>query len=133
MVFVPECLRSSTSPAVRVPHLQPEAIFFLNSRHVEQLVSNIRLCVLGPFKCYVTGFFGKFYPHRSPRNSNNVETYTFVTLFSGKFDTPHPHLCFVILEWPLSPVKITYHTLQNRQSVDNRRCTPGSAKGSTST
>ena len=37
-----------------------------------------------------------------PRNANNVDIYTFVTLFSGKVDTPHPHLRNVTLEWPLS-------------------------------
>ena len=29
--------------------------------------------------------------HPPPRNANNVEPYTFVTLFSGKADTPTPH------------------------------------------
>ena len=34
-------------------------------------------------------------------NANNVETYTFVTLFPRQFDTPpHPHLRYVTLEWP---------------------------------
>ena len=38
-----------------------------------------------------------------PRNAaaNNIEHYTFVTLFSRKSDTPHPHLRYVTLEWPL--------------------------------
>ena len=58
----------------------------------------------GPFKCYVTLFFWKFDPH-PPRNANSIEYYTFVTLFSRKSDTPHPHLRYVTLEWPLS-----YHT-----------------------
>ena len=43
----------------------------------------------------------KLDPHTPPRNANNIEPYTFVTLFSGKFDTPHPHLHYVTLEWPL--------------------------------
>ena len=33
-------------------------------------------------------FSWKFDPHPPPRNANNVEPYTFVTLFSGKADTP---------------------------------------------
>ena len=35
-------------------------------------------------------FFWKLDPHPPPRNANNVEPYTFVTLFSGTFDNPHP-------------------------------------------
>ena len=54
----------------------------------------------GPFKCYVTLFFWKLDPHPPPRNANNIEHYTFVTLFSRKSDTPHPHLRYVTLEWP---------------------------------
>ena len=41
-------------------------------------------------------------PHPPPRNANNIEHYTFVTLFSGKSDTPPPHLGYVTLEWPHS-------------------------------
>ena len=54
----------------------------------------------GPFKCYVTLFIWKLDPDPPPRNANNIEAYTFVTLISGKSDTPHPHLRYVILEWP---------------------------------
>ena len=43
---------------------------------------------MGPFKCYVTLFSREFDPHPPPCNANNVEPYTFVTLFSGKADTP---------------------------------------------
>ena len=39
-------------------------------------------------------------PHPPPRNANNIEHYTFVTLFSRKSDTPNPHLRYVTLEWP---------------------------------
>ena len=47
--------------------------------------------IRGPFKCYVTLFFGKLDTDPPPRNANNVEPlYTFVTFFSGKFDTPPP-------------------------------------------
>ena len=35
----------------------------------------------GPFKCYVTLFPWNLDPHPPPRNANNVEPYTFVTLF----------------------------------------------------
>ena len=59
---------------------------------------------MGPFKCYVTLFFCKLDPHPPPRNTNNIEHYlhyTFVMLFPGKSDTPHPHLRYVTLEWPL--------------------------------
>ena len=60
---------------------------------------------LGPFKCYITLFFWKLDPHPPPRNANNIEHYTFVTLCSRKSDTPpHPHLRYVTLEWPLSCV-----------------------------
>ena len=47
-------------------------------------------------------FFWKLDPHPPPRNANNIEPYTFVSLFPGKSDTPHPHLRYVTLEWPLS-------------------------------
>ena len=57
--------------------------------------------VKGPFKCYVTLIFWKLDPHPPPRNANNIKHYTFVTLFSRKSDTPHPHLRYVTLEWPL--------------------------------
>ena len=55
----------------------------------------------GPFKCYITLFFWKLDPHPPLRNANNIEHYTFITLFSRKSDTPHPHLRYVTLEWPL--------------------------------
>ena len=56
----------------------------------------------GPFKCYVTLFFGKLDPHPPPRNVNNIEHYTFVTLFPENMTPPpHPHRCYVTLEWPL--------------------------------
>ena len=44
----------------------------------------------GPFKCYVMLFSWKLDPHPPPRNANNIEHYTFVTLFSRKSDTPTP-------------------------------------------
>ena len=54
----------------------------------------------GPFKCYVTLFFGKLDPHPPPRNANNIEHNTFVTFFPENL-TPHPHRRYVTLEWPL--------------------------------
>ena len=60
---------------------------------------------MAPFECYVTLIFWKMDPHQPPRNANNIEHYTFVTLFSRKADTPHPHLCYVTLEWPACPNK----------------------------
>ena len=57
------------------------------------------IILLGPFKCYVTLFFWKLDP--PPRNTNDIESYTFVTLFPRKVDNPPPprHLRYV-LEWP---------------------------------
>ena len=65
------------------------------------------LLYLGPFKCYVMLFSWEFYPHPPPRNANNVEPYTFVTLFSGKADTPpNPSLRYVTLEWPFYSFRV---------------------------
>ena len=51
-----------------------------------QVLRNAVGCVscgfIGPFKCYVPLFSWKFEP--PPRNANNVEPFTFVTLFSGE-------------------------------------------------
>ena len=48
-------------------------------------------------------------PPPPPRNANNIEHYTFVTLFSRKSDTPHPHLRYLTLEWPLASVSKIGH------------------------
>ena len=48
-------------------------------------------------------FSRKFDTHPPPRNANNVEPYTFVTVFFWKFDAPDPpppQLHYVMLEWP---------------------------------
>ena len=54
-----------------------------------------------PFKCYVTLVSREFDPHPPPRNANNIESYTFITLFSEKADTPSPpkgpFKCYVTL------------------------------------
>ena len=65
----------------------------------------------GPFKCFVTLFSWKLDTHPPPRNANNIEAYTFETLFPGKVDTPHPHLRYVTLEWLLNGISICrqYH------------------------
>ena len=79
--------------------------------------------IKGPFKCYVTLFFWKLDPHPPPRNANNIEYYTFVTLFSRKSDTPpHPHLRYVTLEWP----PIAFHDFQmfTRITIINRFLEP---------
>ena len=68
--------------------------------------SNIRK---GPFKCYVTLFFWKLDPHPPLRNANNIEHYTFVMLFSRKSDTPHPHLRYITLEWPLRAIQVLHN------------------------
>ena len=47
-----------------------------------------------------TLFFGKVDPHPPHRNANNIEPYTFVTLFPENLRHPHPHLHYVTLEWP---------------------------------
>ena len=46
--------------------------------------------VLGAIQVLHNVFFWKFDPHPPPRNASNIELYTFVTLFSGKSDTPTP-------------------------------------------
>ena len=82
-----------------------------------QLTGSVQLKLLndscrGPFKCYVTLFFLKLDPHPPPRNANNIEHYTFVTLFSRKSDTPHPHLRYVTLGWPLAQ-NYPYHEIHH--------------------
>ena len=52
-----------------------------------------RVFPLGPFKCYVTLFFWKLDPHPPPRNANNIEHYTFITLSPRKSDTPPTPIC----------------------------------------
>ena len=44
-------------------------------------------------------------PPPTPRNANNIENYTFVTLFPENQTPPprHPHLRYITLEWPLLP------------------------------
>ena len=44
----------------------------------------------GPFKCYVTLFFGKLDPHPPPHNANNIKHYTFVTLLLENLTPPTP-------------------------------------------
>ena len=42
---------------------------------------------LGAIQVLRNTFFWKLDHHPPPRNANNIEPYTFVTLFSGKCDT----------------------------------------------
>ena len=45
----------------------------------------------GPLKCFVTLFSWKFDTHPLPRNVNNVDLYTFETLFCWNPNTPTPY------------------------------------------
>ena len=45
---------------------------------------------LGAIQVLHNAIFWKLDPHPPPRNANNIEHYTFVTLFSRKSDTPLP-------------------------------------------
>ena len=45
-----------------------------------------------------------------PKSQYNIEPYTFVTLFSVKSYTPHPHLRYVTLEAPLTLLLAYTHT-----------------------
>ena len=55
----------------------------------------------GAIQVFRNAFFLKIGPNPPPCNANNVEPYTFVMPFSGKFDNPHTHRRYVTLEWPL--------------------------------
>ena len=85
----------------------------------------VRIPSKGPFKCYVTLFVWILDPHPPPRNANNVEPYTFVTLFPGKVDTPHHHLRYVTLEWPLTRVVNLLGNKSNSQGSGKYRELPG--------
>ncbi len=51
-------------------------------------------------------FFWKLDPHSPPRNANNIEHYTFVTLFLENLTHPYPHLRYVTLEWSPCPLDL---------------------------
>ena len=61
-----------------------------------------------PFKCYVTLFSGKLDPRPPPRNANNVEPYTSVTLFSQKMLTPPPP-SYALRNTRMAPLKYTHY------------------------
>ena len=75
---------------------------------------------LGAIQVLRNAFFGKLVPHPPPRNANNIEPYTFVTLSSGKFDTPPPHQRYVTLEWPLrcKKTKMDWACQQNATDIE---------------
>ena len=51
---------------------------------------------LGEFQVLRNAFFWKIDTHPPSGNANNIESYTFQTIFSGKFDTPTlPQLLYV--------------------------------------
>ena len=54
---------------------------------------------MGAIQVLRNAFFREIGPP-PPRNANNVEPYTFVTLFPEKLTLPHPLLHYVTLEWP---------------------------------
>ena len=80
---------------------------------------------MGPFKCYVTLFFWKLDPHPPPRNANNIEYYTFVTLSSRKSETPPPPSALRNTEWPLCKRRLTWSP--NRVESTNRTRLPSNA------
>ena len=47
--------------------------------------------MLGAIQVLRSFFFWKCDPHPPPRNANNVEQYTFVTIFAGYLTPSHPH------------------------------------------
>ena len=51
---------------------------------------NSQISVYGAIQVLRNAFIQRIWPHPPPSNANNVDPYTFVTLFSGKADTPHP-------------------------------------------
>ena len=54
-------------------------------------VLELKILHLSIIQVLCNAFFQGILPPPTPRNAaNNVEPYTFVTLFSGKADTPHP-------------------------------------------
>ena len=61
----------------------------------------------------VTLFFWKIDTHPSLVNANNIEQFTFVTLFSRKFETT---LHYVTLEWPLMYCVIASPLITSRLS-----------------
>ena len=61
-------------------------------------VATIWCACLGTIQVLRNAFPSKLNPHPPPLNANNVDPYTFVTLFTGQVDTPHRHLRYVTLE-----------------------------------
>ena len=63
---------------------------------------------LGAIQVLLNLFFWKLDPHPPPRNANNIEPYTFVTLSPGKTDTPHLHK--LIINYIHETVIVKSHT-----------------------
>ena len=64
-------------------------------------------------------------PHPPPRSANNVEPYTFVTLFSRKLDPPpHTRLRYVTLEWSL--LELVFDSLFTSKPMSGLQMDPGS-------
>ena len=51
----------------------------------------VRQTIIGAIQVLRNTFFCKLDTHQYPRNVNNVEPYFFITLFSGRSDTPIPY------------------------------------------
>ena len=78
-------------------------------RYVQENCHSVSMGSLRGRSSVMWRFFPDIGPHALHRNANNVESYTFGTLFSRKFDTPTPpHLHYVTLERPLTSITYLY-------------------------
>ena len=64
---------------------------------------NATINLIGAIQVLRNAFSWKLDLHPPPHNANDVEPYTFVTLFPRKC---RPHLHYVTLEWPLICVAV---------------------------
>ena len=108
-------------------HFLPSVVFFnfplvntsSRTRRDRQQINS----ALGAIQVLRNAIFLQIGPHPPPRKANNIEHYTFVTLFSGKSNTPpHPHLRYVTLEWPLIRNRQTNCGKLNWPSFDAALC-----------
>ena len=108
-VHVPVCIHaclslytSSFNP-LSILNFAPLSIPIFVSIFINLMVFKMAVILtpaMGPFKCYLTFFSWYLGPPPTPHNANNIEPYTFIKLFYGNCDTPHPHLSYITLEWP---------------------------------